>query len=121
MVNFRKKLWKITSEYIRKRDRGVCFTCGRYCEGQNYHAGHYIPSSICGINLRYDERNIHGQCYNCNINLGGFGAMYERKLLEVSGKEKVDELWEIKKQNGKWYQKDYQNKIEYYQNKLREL
>ena len=47
--------------------------------------------------------------------------MYERKLLEVSGKEKVDELWEIKKQNGKWYQKDYQNKIEYYQNKLREL
>ena len=50
----KNKLWKVCSEYIRRRDKGICFTCGRKASGSGYHAGHYIPSSTCGITLRYD-------------------------------------------------------------------
>lgn len=118
----RKKLWKVCSYYIRARDGGVCFTCGRQSEGSGYHAGHYIPSSVGGIALRYDERNIHGQCYHCNINLGGYGAMYHKKMIEVHGQELVDELWKIKNQNiTKWSTEDFLNKIKYYESKIKNI
>ena len=90
----KRKLWKEFSKYIRERDKGICFTCGRKCEGSGYHAGHFIPKSVGGIALYFNEDNVHGQCYNCNINLGGNQYEYGQRL----GKEMVDKLYKIKQQ-----------------------
>lgn len=106
----KRKLWKVFSEYIRLRDNYTCFTCGRKGEGSGIHAGHFLPKSISGIALYFNEDNVHAQCYNCNINLGGNQYTYGTKL----GKEKVDELYQIKNQINKWSEQDYLQRIEYY-------
>lgn len=119
LSTLRKKLEVICNRYIRLRDKGICFTCGAYAEGSAYHAGHYIPKSICGIDLRYDQLNIHGQCYRCNIHLGGYGAMYEQNMRGKYGNAVVDALWAKKTTGKKWYEKDFLEKIAYYENLLR--
>lgn len=116
----KKKLWKVFAEYIKKRDKNICFTCGRRAEGQGYHAGHYIAKSICGLALYFDERNVHGQCFHCNINLGGNGRIYERKMLKKYGKKVVKELDKMAAQKiTKWSKQDYLDKIAFYQEKLK--
>jgi len=113
-AKLKRKLWKVFSEYIRKRDKGICFTCGRQAEGGGYHAGHFIPKSVGGIILYFHEENTKGQCYNCNINLGGNQYIYGQKL----GEEKVKTLYTLKGQIVKDY--PYTEKIAYYQEKLKQ-
>jgi len=115
----RNKLRKIFFDYIKQRDGRTCFTCGRLIEpGKGLHCGHFIPSKICGYDLRYDEEIVHVQCYFCNINLGGYGAMYYKKMIEKYGQKKVDNIFErlniYKQQRNKWKDIDYINKIQYY-------
>lgn len=106
----KRKLWKVFSAYVRKRDGGICFTCGRKCEGSGYHAGHFIAKSVGGITLYFHLENVHGQCYNCNINLGGNQYEYGKRL----GKKIVDKLYALKQQTAKWSVEDYLKEIEYY-------
>lgn len=110
----KKKLWTVFSLYIRQRDNFTCFTCGRIGEGGGMHAGHFIPKSVGGINLYFDEDNVHAQCYHCNINLGG--NQYEYSL-RLGGKAR--ELYEIKGVYHKWTVEDYKKKIEYYKTKVK--
>ena len=112
------KLWKVFSEYIRKRDGGICFTCGRKAEGSGYHAGHFISKSVGGIVLYFHPENVRGQCYNCNINLGGNSYIFGQKL----GEKKVKELYALK--NGppqKWDVARYEFEIAWYKNLLEEI
>lgn len=104
------KLWKAFSAYIRARDKGVCFICGRLASGSAYHAGHFIPKSVGGITLYFNEDNVHGCCYHCNINLGGNLYEYGIKL----GEKKVKELYQIKNQYFKATIPWYEEKIAYY-------
>lgn len=110
----KRKLWKVFSEYIRKRDKGICFICGRVASGSAYHAGHFIPKSIGGLALYFHESNVHGSCYHCNINLGGNLYEYGVKL----GVEKVNELYQLKNQILKVDEIWYAEKIAYYSQKL---
>ena len=106
----KRKLWTAFSLYIRKRDKGICFTCDRKCDGKGYHAGHFISKSVGGISLYFNEKNVHGQCYNCNINLGGNQYEYGKRL----GEEIVKELYALKNHTTKWNEEDYLDKIEHY-------
>lgn len=106
----KKDLWKHFALYIRTRDKGICFTCGRQAEGSGYHAGHFIPKSVGGLALYFHEENVRGQCYNCNINLGGNQYEYGQRL----GKKKVNELIKLKMLTTKWTTQDYLDKINYY-------
>lgn len=110
----KKKLWTLFSEYIRSRDGNICFVCGRRAEGSGYHAGHFIPKSVGGIALYFHEDNVHGCCYNCNINLGGNLWEYGQKL----GPERVFQLYSLKGRLTKVDQDWYLNKIEEYKKKL---
>lgn len=92
----KRKLWKVFSEFIRLRDKGICFTCGRKCEGKGYHAGHWIPDAAGGIALRFNELNVHGQCYHCNINLGGYGERYTQRMEEFYGEGTIHSLRSLK-------------------------
>lgn len=109
----KRKLWTEFSKYIRERDNYICFTCGRKGEGQGMHAGHFVPKSVGGIALYFNEDNVKCQCYHCNINLGGNQYIYGKKL----GK-KAEELYRIKNTVfEKWSEEDYLNKINYYKEK----
>lgn len=109
------KLWHLVSLYIRNRDGWRCFTCGRYATGSALHAGHFIPSSVGGFALRYDETNIHAQCYHCNINLSGNWVAYRENMIALYGEEYVKSL--EKKRHDVTPDFDYDAKIEEYKAK----
>ena len=111
----KERLWKVFATYIKNRDGWSCFTCGRRGEGSAMHAGHFIPKSVGGIALYFDERNVHAQCYHCNINLGGNQYVYGKRLGEIA-----DELYHIKNiVMEKWNERTYEAKIAEYEDKVR--
>jgi len=114
------KLWEECKRIVRakyQREDGMwnCFTCDRLIdEPAKAQTGHFLPSSTCGAYLRYDFRNLRVQCYNCNINQGGAGADFYRRLVETEGQEYVDRIFQDKHVSIKadaWW---YMQKIEEY-------
>lgn len=101
-AKLKKQIWeeckRITRKrYQRKDGMWNCFTCGRLIdEPSKAQTGHFIPSSTCGAFLRYDLRNLRVQDYYCNINLGGNGSEFYRRLVEENGQEYVDQLFRDK-------------------------
>lgn len=111
----KNKLWELCKQLVRKRDGNVCIICGKTgLEGSSWHTGHFLPSSTCGAFLRYDLRNLHSSCYNCNINLGGNGAMFYKKLVYIYGQDFVDKLFEDKNVITKADEYFYKSKTEEY-------
>ena len=113
VTNLKGKLWEECKRLVRaKFDRGGywnCFTCDRVLdEPMKAQTGHFLPSSTCGAFLRYDLRNLRIQCYNCNINQGGNGAHFYKRLVETEGQEYVDQLFKDKhisiKADSWWYE-----------------
>lgn len=111
----KRKLWELCKQIIRKRDGNVCVICKKAnLEGSGWHTGHFLPSSVCGAYLRYDLRNLHSSCYNCNINLGGNGAMFSKVLAEKFGQAFVDKIFQDKQITIKADSIFYEEKIKEY-------
>ena len=109
------EIWKLCKAIVRKRDGNVCVICGKSgLEGSGWHTGHFIPRSTCGAFLRYCLRNLHSSCYNCNINLGGNGAMFLVALEERYGRPFVNKILQDK-------QKTIKADIIFYEQQKREL
>lgn len=93
------KLWQECKRLVRARYMTIqghwyCFTCGRLIdEPAKAQTGHFVPSGACGAFLRYDLRNLRIQCYHCNINLGGNGAIFYKKMVEENGQDYVDQIF----------------------------
>lgn len=99
----KKRAWTVFTKWIKARDKNICISCGRYAEGKNYHGGHFIAGSICGVTLFFSEINVNGQCYNCNINLGGNGALYALAMQKKHGMDIIKKLNKERLAN-KWKQ-----------------
>lgn len=88
-----RKIWDECRRIIRERYSNVCYTCGKSgLEGSNWHTGHMIPKASLGAFLKYDLRVLRPQCYNCNINLGGMGAIFIDRMRALEGDEYVDKI-----------------------------
>ena len=98
----KEKAWKQFSIFIRLRDslktvgnreQCMCVSCGSpypsFGKGC-LQAGHFIPGRRNGV--LFHEEVVHGQCYNCNMNLKGNWVPYEKKMIEMYGRKKVDEF-----------------------------
>ena len=89
---YKKKLSKQAkiNKLVRERDEGMpCISCGEY---KPLEAGHYIAVSK-STKLRYDLRNIHGQCRACNGHpLYGNLVNYRKGLISRCGLESVEWL-----------------------------
>jgi len=113
----KKKLWEKTKLAVREKyldHRGYvnCYTCDKLLtEKKDMHTAHFLPSASCGAYLRYDMRNLRICCYNCNVNLGGNGAEYYRRMVNEMGQEHVDQIFKDK-------QKVIQADTQWYLNKL---
>lgn len=108
------KLWTLCKLLIRRRHGNTCYTCGAAnLSGSNWHTGHFIPSSAGGVLLRYNLENLRPQCYNCNINLGGNGAEYYRRMVAEKGETFVDNLFTLKhsliKADWVWFEEQIAN------------
>jgi len=88
-----RKLWDECKRIIRKRYKNTCYTCGKSgLEGSNWHTGHMLAKASLGAYLKYDLRLLRPQCYNCNINLGGMGAVFIENMRAKEGDEYVDQI-----------------------------
>ncbi len=108
------KLWELCKQIIRLRYPHFCYTCDKPIEGSNCQTGHFIPKASSPAELKYSLDNLRLQCYHCNINLGGNGTEFYRRLEHNEGKEYVDKLFKAKyilvKADTMWYE----NKIQEY-------
>lgn len=112
--------------YIRERDKGeLCISCkgqvnfNSYIGGSGVNAGHY-KSRGSHPALRFEELNIHVQCFRCNVHLSGNPIPYRENLIEKIGLEKVE--WIEGPHEPKKYTCSELKEIELkYKNKLKQL
>lgn len=50
------------------------------------------PKGSLGASLKYDIRILRPQCYNCNMNLGGMGAIFRKRMEREEGKSYMQKL-----------------------------
>jgi Bacteriophage Lambda NinG protein len=85
---------KATNRVVRARDRfQSCFTCDKpwWWTGGDWHASH-LKSRAANSALRYHLWNIHKSCMPCNRFHAGNVAVYERRIVDVWGQERLDWL-----------------------------
>lgn len=110
------KLDTIFSKYIRARDGHKCVMCGRM---ERPNCGHVF--SRVALSTRWDEENAFCQCAGCNMKHEYAPWPYLRWFIDKFGREKLDELqrkWHTTKQMKAY---DYEEMIELYKKKLKEL
>lgn len=109
-----RKLWEECKRIVREQFGNVCYTCGaKGLQGSNWHTGHLYPKASVGAYLKYDLRILRPQCYNCNINLGGNGAVYYEKMVKIEGQDYLDRINKDKQISVKAYD-HYQKLLEEY-------
>lgn len=98
LTKLKAKLWELCKLITRKQygnadGTWTCYTSGKSIVlPKNVHTGHFIPSSLCSVELRYDLRNLRPQSYNDNINHSGNPHQFRRNLIAHHGIEYVEEL-----------------------------
>lgn len=113
----KKKAWDAFSLYIRYRDskrtignfiQCKCITCGtvRPTTGAGcIHAGHFIPGRKNGV--LFHEDLVHGQCGVCNMWKKGDWINYERAMIALYGRDKVEEFKKLADVTVKYTISDY--------------
>jgi hypothetical protein len=90
-----RKIWAKLREKLIAKYGSDCYTCNaKDLEGSNRQLGHMWAKASVGAYLKYDERILRIQCYRCNINLGGNGAVFYARMLKEIGAEKMKQLEE---------------------------
>jgi hypothetical protein len=118
------KLDEIYSKVIRLRDIDKfglcrCFTCHKKGNWKIMHNGHFI--SRANKSTMFFELNTHVQCFNCNVTLRGNLEVYEYRLVQKYGQEKIDELKRMKYEAKKFYEYEIDEMIQYYSDELKRL
>lgn len=90
-----KNIDKLFSDYIRKKsivNAGMveCITCHKLVHWKEADAGHFIPRG--NLRTRWDERNVHCQCRECNRLADGRRTEFEDFLIETYGLHIINEL-----------------------------
>ena len=113
LAKLKRDLDKVFSAWIRKRDcapdggTGYCISCGTWAVLQ---AGHFIKRQHLAV--RFDERNVNGQCVRCNHFLHGNDGEYCLALIKRYGQGVVDELMRLKRTTVKMTRQDYETLLE---------
>ena len=120
----KKELDKWFSLYIRLRDSTnegfcQCFTSGRLYHYTKIHAGHFV--SRRHLATRWNEYNV--QCQSVADNLFGQGEQFKFGLnLDAKyGDGTAQELQELSRQSIKMTRADYEDKISYYKEIVKNL
>ena len=95
--NYEKELEAIFNRFIRLRDKDEpCISCDKPAGQYKLTAGHFYPAGSYK-NLRFNEDNVHGQCwFNCNKNRHGNLLEYRPRLIKKIGQDRMAELERLK-------------------------
>lgn len=120
--DYEKELERIFNAYIRERDKNKpCISCKAPPGTFKLTAGHFFPAGSYK-NLRFNEDNVHGQCwYNCNKNKSGNLTEYRIGLIERIGEDKVTQLEEDRLTPAKYSIPELIEMKVIYKDKLRKL
>jgi len=110
LKSLRKKAWTIFSRWVRTKEKGVCFTCGKRFEISETDAGHFVHRDC----LDFDERNIHCQCSRCNRYLHGNLTKYAEHLIKKYGPDIIKELNHLGSKVKKFSRKELEDIINKY-------
>lgn len=105
----KKRLESQQKAIVIKKYGNDCYTCPqKNLEGTNCQLGHVPwPRSILGPKVKFDYRFTRIQCFRCNINCGGNGAVAYKRMQEEG--IDLDAMWkESETEKGKvvprqWY------------------
>lgn len=124
LAKMKKDLDEVFNSFIRKRDAVgaffVCISCNHPKPLSQMNAGHFHPA---GNNqaIRWDERNVNGQCIQCNLHKHGNFEGYQKGMKKKYGQSVIDEL-EIKRFNqSKMFKFEVSLLIHQYKTKLKNL
>lgn len=111
-------------EFIRKRDEfKPCISCG-VAYNDTFQAGHFFKAELFS-NLKFNEKNIHGQCKQCNMFKEGNESGYRVGLIQRYGKEFLSELNQLagdsKKNDYHWDREELEKIRVYYKNEIKKL
>lgn len=88
------KLDSLFSQVIHKENehdgQGECFTCDVILNIELLQAGHMFPRRY--MNIRWDRRNVHLQCNDCNVVKSGNYEVYRSRFIEIYGQDAYDQL-----------------------------
>ena len=120
----KKKLDVLFSQYIRRRNadhlgRVKCFTCGIEKHWKEQQAGHFQSRSH--HSTRWDEVNVQVQCVKCNMYRQGEQYKFGMYLDQRFGDGTAEELEYRAKTIVKLNRVDYEESIERYKQKIKEL
>ena len=120
----KKKLWKLVSEYVRRRDSNQdefaeCVTCGDVRPWKELQAGHFVGGRRNSI--LYELTNIHPQCYGCNVCKYGETLKYLDFMLEKYGQAEVTRLRSLNEKSVTFTIQDYEEMIVKFKEKIRNL
>lgn len=95
-------VWDLCREIKGKIEEKNCYTCNATnLVGVNCQLGHGKAKGSLSIKYQYDLRNLHWQCFNCNINLGGMSDIFIAKMeRDQQGLYFLEET--CYKENGYW-------------------
>jgi hypothetical protein len=113
----KKKLDEVFSIFIRKRDKGKCYTCGLKKDPKQMQCGHFFTRSRMAT--RWNEINCHCQCVGCNIFKGGNTAEYACRLEKEYGQGIIQKLRKESLKVKQYKTGELEKLIEYYKKKIK--
>jgi len=124
LKKFRDKLDKVFSIFIRLRDSnnegyGQCITCNAPRNWKGADCGHFIGRQY--MSIRWDEKNAHLQCKNCNGYGQGEQFKYALQIIDRYGQDEIDRLHTKKRNLFKADKFVYEALIKEYEEKIRNL
>jgi hypothetical protein len=87
----------------------TCVTCGQVDKWSSMDGGHFIPKGTSSYWALVEE-NIHPQCKGCNgfgMKFGTAAQQYTLYMIDTYGREFVEEMEAKKRNQVKYYKKDY--------------
>jgi hypothetical protein len=115
-----KKTQTTFNTYIRTRDAGLnCISCDKKLTGK-FDAGHYFNANN-HWSVRFDERNVHGQCVNCNQHKHGNLLNYQIGIQQRIGADELIELHAIAHNTRKFTRDELRELISIYKEKTKAL
>jgi len=114
----------ICHEYVRLRDGGKpCISCGTPYK-EDFQAGHFYKAELFS-NLKFDEKNISGQCRQCNLRKEGNESGYRVGIIQRYNEDHLkyldDKAKHYKQNHFEWDKLELFEVREYYKEKLKEL
>lgn len=123
-MNYKDKLDRIFSQYIRLRDADQngyirCISCGKIVLWKEADNGHFINRKH--MSLRFSETNCNAQCRSCNRFDEGNMTGYNLGMIKKYGQQTVDLLIISKNKANKISDTEYKILIKHYQQEVKRL